>query len=254
MAKLILVANWKNHPNSLSEVKILLGQLSRDSKLYKKLSLFVAPPLPYFESVSLCIRNFANLASQDISSELSGTHTGNITPDILKSFGVRLSIIGHSERRALGETNELVTQKIKVALRSGIMPLVCVGEIVRDQDGEHFEFLRQEIKLSLAGLNRKADITKLAIAYEPVWAIGKNASEAINPTDLSESIIFIKKVLTDMFGRTTAEHVPILYGGSVEPDNAGMLIKETGVKGFLVGHASLNAKNFKTIAQSLISK
>lgn len=254
MAKPMLVANWKNHPGSLSEAKILLRQLSRDSRLYKKLSLFIAPPLTYFESVSDRVGHFASLASQDFPESLQGTYTGMITPDILKSFGVRLAIIGHSERRALGETNESVSNKVKLALRSGIIPVVCIGELSKDQDGEHFEFLRQQLELSLAGIRRKADISKLIVVYEPVWAIGKTAKEAITPEDLSQSIIFIRKILTDMFGRTLARTVSLLYGGSVEPTDAKALWRGVDIKGFLVGHASLNAKNFKIIAESMLSK
>src|SRR3989338_6354854 len=252
MARPILVANWKNHPSSLIEAKTLLRQLSRSSKLYKKLFFFIAPPYPYFALVSERLGNFGQLAAQDVFVLPSGNHTGQVTLDILKSFGVRLSILGHSERRALGETNDSVSQKINIALRSGIIPLVCVGETARDQDGEHFEFLRDELKLSLAGLNRKNDIAKLVIAYEPVWAIGKNARDAIAPADLSQSVIFIRKVLTDMFGRKTAEHIPILYGGSVESANVRALLHETGIRGFLVGHASLHTKSLEAIAESLI--
>ena len=254
MAKPILVANWKNHPGSLNEARTLLKQLSRNSKLYKKLAFFIAPPFTYFESVSERLGNFGKLASQNISSLPPGTYTGQITSDILKSFGVKLAIIGHSERRRFGETSEHIAKKVKVALRSGMAALVCVGEISRDRDGEHFEFLREELKGSLAGLNRKTDVSKLAVAYEPVWAIGKRATDAIEPADLKQSVIFIRKVLTDMFGRPAAERVPILYGGSVEPANAGILFSETSIRGFLVGHASLNAKTFKEIAESLISK
>ncbi len=254
MAKPILIANWKNRPGSLDEAKILLGALSKSSQLYKKLSLFIAPPLPYLETVSLRSRSFAGLACQDISAPFQGIYTGQVTLEILKSFGVRLTILGHSERRALGETSEQVSQKVKVAFRSGITPLVCVGELARDQDGEHFEFLREQLKLSLAGLNRKADALKLVIAYEPVWAIGKSARDAMVSADLSQSVIFIKKVLTDMFGRTIAERIPILYGGSVEQSNAQALLRDTGIKGFLVGHASLNAKSFGLIAKSLLLK
>lgn len=254
MPKPILVANWKNHPKSLDETRSLLRQLSRNSKFYKKLSFFIAPPYPYFESVAGRLGKFGHLAVQNISSLPPGTYTGQVTPDILKSFGVRLAIIGHSERRKFGETSEHVAKKVKAALHAGIIPLVCVGEVSRDQDGEHFEFLRDELKLSLTGLNRKNDISKLVVAYEPVWAIGKSARDAITAADLSQSVIFIRKVLTDMFGRKTAEHVPILYGGSVEPANAEALLSETGIRGFLVGHASLHAKSLGAIAQSLILK
>ncbi len=252
MAKPILVANWKNYPSSIAETTFLLKGLSLSKLVYKKLSLFIAPPLTYFDLVSLKVGSYAKLASQDISLT-NKTTTGAVTVDILKSFGVKLSIIGHSERRALGETSEEVSQKIKSALRSGITPLVCVGELSHDQDGEHFEFLRKEIKLSLAGLN-KSDASKISLAYEPVWAIGKQAKDAIKPIDLSQTVIFMRKVLTDMFGRKTAENIPILYGGSVEANNAKMLISETGVRGFLVGHSSLDPKSFRGIAQALISK
>src|SRR3989338_2891777 len=252
MAKPILVANWKNHPGSLTLAKALLREMAKDSRFYRNLSLFIAPPYPYFESVSDRLGSFGRLAAQNISSLPPGNYTGQVTPDILKSFGVRLAILGHSEHRGLGETSEHVAKKVKTALRLGIVPLVCVGELSQDEDGEHFEFLRDELKLSLAGLNRKNDIAKLVIAYEPVWAIGKNARDAIAPADLSQSVIFIRKVLTDMFGRKTAEHIPILYGGSVESANVRALLHETGIRGFLVGHASLHTKSLEAIAESLI--
>jgi triosephosphate isomerase (TIM) len=124
MAKPVLVANWKNHPGSLDEAKSLLRDISRDSRFYKKLSLFIAPPLPYLELVSSRAGNFYKTAVQDIPLVSQGTHTGVITPDILKSFGVRLVILGHSERRALGETNAHVSLKVKIALRAGITVLV----------------------------------------------------------------------------------------------------------------------------------
>lgn len=254
MAKPILVANWKNHPGSLSEAGVLLKQLSKNRLKYKKVSLFLAPPLPYFELTLLRSKGFARLASQDISHLTQGTHTGMVTVDILKSFGVRLAILGHSELRALGETDELISRKVKIALHSGIAPLVCVGELSRDHDGEHFEFLREQIKLSLASLSKKTDVSKLSIAYEPVWAIGKRAKDAIKIVDLSETVIFIRKVLTDIFGRKVAERIPILYGGSVGPSNAGQLMRGTGIRGFLVGHESLDANNFHNIVAELLSK
>src|SRR3989344_4891804 len=112
MAKPILVANWKNHPGSPSEAGTLLRQLSINSRLYKRLSFFIAPPLPYLGPVSLRTRNFASLATQNMPAVFQGTHTGMVTPDILKSFGVRLVILGQSECRALGETSESVSQKV----------------------------------------------------------------------------------------------------------------------------------------------
>jgi len=251
MNKPILVANWKNHPDSFSKASTIISGLSKGSSTYKKISTYIAPPLPYFESVSKGIKSFAQLASQDIFFAIEGTYTGAVTPDLLKSFGVKLSIIGHSERRSLGETNEVVSEKIKCALRSGITPLLCIGEHERDREGDHFEFIREQLRLSLEGVRRKDDAGKLVIAYEPIWAIGKKAKDAISPNDLSEMVIFIKKVLSDIFGREAGDTIPILYGGSVEPINAKTIF-ESGINGFLVGHASLDPKSFKTIAEALI--
>lgn len=250
MHKRILVANWKNHPESLAKANMIIKGLSTSASLYKKISTYIAPPLPYFESVAKGSKSFAALASQDIFFAIEGTYTGVVTPDVLKNFGTKLSIIGHSERRVLGETNQVVSDKIKCALRSNITPLLCVGEHERDGEGENFEFVREQLRLSLEGVRRKDDAGKLIIAYEPVWAIGKKAKDAMDPSELSEMVIFIKKVLTDIFGRESADEIPILYGGSVDASNASSIIS-SGVQGFLVGRASLDPKNFKAIAEAL---
>ncbi len=250
MKKKILVANWKNHPESLTEVKTLISGLSRQAKLYKKLVTVIAPPSTYLETVSPRVKSFASLGAQDVFA-LPGTYTGTISPEILQNFGVKLVIVGHSERRALGETDKTVSQKVRTALKAGMTPLLCVGERARDPEGSYFEFISEELKHSLEGVKKNEAASKLIIAYEPIWAIGKKAKDAMQPSDLSQMNIFIKKVLTGLFGRETAERIPVLYGGSVEPLNAESLM-QTGVRGFLVGHASLNAKSFAEIAKTLL--
>lgn len=254
MAKPILVANWKNNPDSLADATAILTAFGRKAALFKKLSTFIAPPYIYFDSAAKKIKSYAGLAAQDVFfSNDSGPITGSVTPNLLKSFGVKLAIIGHSERRALGETNEVVAAKMKTALMCNIIPLLCIGETVRDEEGNHLSFIQDQLKFSLEGIRRREDAEKLIIAYEPIWAIGKRASEAINPTELAEMVIFIKKSLTDIFGREAAEAIPVLYGGSVDGSNAAALFKETGIKGFLVGRASLKAKDFGDIAEALLS-
>jgi triosephosphate isomerase (TIM) len=253
MAKPILVGNWKNYPASPKEAAELLASLGRKAALLRKLSTFIAPPYVYFEPAAKKAKTFGQLASQDIFFAAEGTHTGSITPEILKAFGVKLAIIGHSERRRLGETSGAVAKKIRGALSSGITPLICVGEETRDDEGNHLEVVREELKASLEGI-KKDEAKKLVIAYEPVWAIGKRASEAMGPADLSEMVIFIKKVLTDVFGREAAEAIPVLYGGSVDATNAEAIYRGTGVRGFLLGRASLDAKAFAEIAKILISQ
>lgn len=249
MAKPILVANWKNFPNSLPEAHSLMKELSKKKAVLSQTSLFIAPPAPYLDLVS---KSFAKLGAQDLFPLQKGAHTGTVSIEMLKSFGVKLAIIGHSERRALGESSEVVAQKVKASLKAGITPLICVGEVVKDAEGEHFEFLREEIKASLAGLSKK-EVEKVILAYEPVWAIGKSAKDAITPAELSQTVLFIKKVLSDLFDRGTAEKIIILYGGSVEAKNAAELMK-TGMKGLLVGHASLSAKSLLGIVEALFEK
>jgi triosephosphate isomerase (TIM) len=248
MAKPILIANWKNHPQSLEEAKELLKKLGRKGGEYKKLTTFIASPYTYFESVANVASRFFHLASQDMPL-VQKTATGEVSSEILKNFGVKLAVIGHSERRAMGETSEGVSKKVKLALRLGIIPLVCIGETDHDSAGEHLEFIRKQIRESLSSVTRK-DINKIIIAYEPVWAIGKKAKDAMQAGDLSQMVIFIRKVLSDMFGRDSAMKTKIIYGGSVESGNAEMLMK-TGVNGFLIGHASLKADEFLSIARAL---
>jgi triosephosphate isomerase len=252
MAKRILIANWKNYPDSIGRVGEILDGLTKNSGVFKKVSTFIAPPLAYFESVSKRTKSFAHLASQDIFVE-KGTTTGAVGMDILKSFGVRLSIIGHSERRALGETDGVVAEKIKIALKENIIPLVCIGESERDKEGEYLEFIRQELRLSLSGVKKKDDAKKLVVAYEPIWAIGMKARGTIVPEDLAQMVIFIRKVLTDLYDRKTADKISILYGGSVDHNNVNALVR-TRVNGFLVGRASLDPKKFVEIAKSLIKR
>ncbi|MBX4198880.1 triose-phosphate isomerase [Candidatus Parcubacteria bacterium] len=224
--KLILVGNWKNHPSSIKEASALLSGLTKKARVYKKLSTFIAPPTTYFDLVGQKAKSIGSLAAQDIFfTPGSGTYTGVVTPDILKSFGVKLAIVGHSERRKLGETNQVVAEKVQTALVAGIIPLICIGEEVHDYEGHYFEFLSAQLKASLDGIHRRSDAAKLAIAYEPVWAIGKKAKDAMHPAELAQIVIFIKKVLTEIFGREAAEGIPVLYGGSVEPANAKELLK-----------------------------
>lgn len=252
-AKPILVANWKNFPSSPEEAKILLRELAKKKLLFKRTALLIAPPLPYLGLVVEKASSYSSLASQDFFPHQKGKFTGSVTSEILKSFGVKAVIIGHSERRALGETSDMVAQKAKAALKAGLTPIICFGEKETDSEGGHFEELQRELKVSIAPLSKK-EISQIILAYEPVWAIGKSAKEAIDPTELYQTIIFIRKILTDLFGRGAAESVSILYGGSVEPENAGALMKNSGIRGFLVGHASLKPQALGEIASSFFVK
>ena len=135
------------------------------------------------------------------------------------------------------------------ALSAGLVGVLCVGEQAREQDGTHFGVIAQQLRGAFEGLQSMAAHT--VIAYEPVWAIGGSAGEAMSAADITETVIFIRKTLAEILGRTTALKVPILYGGSVEQSNAGVLFAEGGGGGFLVGHASAEVHSFLGILQAV---
>ncbi len=157
-------------------------------------------------------------------------------------------IVGHSERRAQGETDDMVRAQIERAQEAGLTAVLCVGEKEQDATGAHFNLIAGQLTKALSGTNITS--IKLVIAYEPVWAIGKSAVEAMTPPDVREMVIFIRKTLADILGRPAAVKVPILYGGSVEGTNARQLLEEGGVGGFLVGHASADWNSFNEILKN----
>jgi triosephosphate isomerase len=162
-----------------------------------------------------------------------------------KSAGAAFALIGHSERRAMGESDEAIRAAFAAAAGAGLVPILCVGELERQADGSHVAFVAAQLHSALRGTQSLAG--KIAVAYEPVWAIGQAADAAMKPADVREMAIFIRKTLADILGRQSALRAPILYGGSVEPQNAAALIEEGDVSGLLVGHASADITSFLEI-------
>jgi triosephosphate isomerase len=168
---------------------------------------------------------------------------------MLQSFSVEYVIVGHSERRALGETDEMVNKKIHALLKKKITPVVCVGEKNRDEQGNFFNVVTEQIKSLVKDLAPK-DLTKVVIAYEPVWAIGTGKTATVE--DVKEMQIFIVSTLTKLYDRKTAEKITLLYGGSVKASIAKELFEQGGMQGFLVGGASLQAEEFINIVKVTI--
>lgn len=248
----IVIANWKMNPTSVKEAKTLFLQIKRKASLLKKISVVVAPPFAFlslFSSAKKSSKTFS-LGAQNTSWQSSGALTGEVSSPMLKDLGVSYVIVGHSERRALGETDAVVARKIASLLGERLVPILCVGETERDQHGDYLSVLANQIKSSLLGVSKR-DIVNTVIAYEPVWAIGKTAKDAMDSHKLHETTLFIRKTLTELYGRNIAEAVTIIYGGSVEPVNAPDLIKNGNVSGFLVGRASLSAKEFGNIIDAV---
>ncbi len=243
--KKLIIGNWKMNPKTLALAKAQFSAIKKEAGKYKMVSVGISAPYIFLPELSKMASASLFVSAQNISSEKEGAHTGEVSSDMLSSMKIRNTIIGHSERRALGETNDFINKKIKSALRTKMNPVLCVGELERDSGMWYLGFVKTQIEECLAGIP-KASLKNIVIAYEPVWAISstENHREA-TPADFQEMKIYIQKVLSDMYG--TPVHVPVLYGGSVDEKNAKGFLVEGGADGLLVGRSSLTPKKFVSI-------
>ncbi len=245
--KKLIIANWKMNPRTLREARTLFSSIKKTGSKLRNIQTVVCSPYPYLTDLQRFVSGHrVVLGAQNVFSELEGAYTGEVSILNLKSVGVKYVILGHSERRKAGETNEDVSAKVKISLKADVNIIVCVGEETRDEQAEYLHYLRTEIKESLCGMP-SSSAKKLIIAYEPIWAIGKNASKADTPTEAHETILFLRKMLVEIFNKKIAMNVPIIYGGSVNSKNADSFIKENGIDGLLVGRASLDGLSFSKI-------
>lgn len=246
----MVVANWKLNPVGLAEAKAIYSEIKKGVAKITEATVVVAPPFLFISTLAATLKNEGvQLGAQDLFWEEKGAFTGEISGSQLAALGAKYVIIGHSERRALGESDEEVNKKIKAALRNKLTPIVCVGEKDRDEQGAFFGFVETEIKALAKDLAPK-DIAKVVIAYEPIWAIGTGKTATVE--DVKEMQIFITSVLAKIYERKVAEKVPLLYGGSVKPGNAKLLSEQGGMNGFLVGGASLVSKDFVEIVKATL--
>jgi triosephosphate isomerase (TIM) len=242
LKKKLVVANWKMNPGSLKEAK----ELARKSRLHasklKRTELVLAVPSLYIEPLKS--KGKVKIGAQNSSTEERGSYTGELSVYQLKASGVTHVILGHSERRKLGETDEFISKKVVRAVVAGLTPIVCVGEAVHDADGAYLEELKKQVLTTLS-LLKPNEMWKVVLAYEPIWAIG--AAQAMTPHDIYETTLYLKKVLTDAFGPAIAPSIKMLYGGSADANNAADIMKEGRVDGLLVGRQSLEPDAFKTL-------
>jgi triosephosphate isomerase (TIM) len=243
MKKTLVVANWKMNPTSLREAKAILLSIKKQITKLKKIGLVICPPAVYISELKrISTSNKISLGAQNCFELDKGPWTGKISPEMLKTSGAKFIILGHSENRQEGDDSKVINQKIKLALKTGLNIILCIGENQRNEDALYFGFLKKQILGALNGVNKNY-LKNILIAYEPVWAIGKNSKEFITPDQLQEMIVFIKKVLVDKYNIKDFKDVRILYGGSVDYKNIESLV-DTDVDGFLIGRASLNAEKF----------
>lgn len=240
------------NPFSAKEAESILNGVKKTVAKLKKIQVVICPPFIYFDDIRKRIGKSVNLflGAQNSFWEIEGAFTGEVSPEMIKNYGGAYVILGHSERRALGETDEIVSKKAVACLKAGLKIIVCIGEKTRDEQGDYLVFLRDEILNSLNKVQKRF-LQNLIIAYEPIWAIGKKDADAMLPTDIRQTTIYIKKILSEIYGTESAIAVPIVYGGSTGGKNASEIIKDGGVDGLLVGHQSLKAEVFSEILKSV---
>ena len=190
------------------------------------------------------------LGAQTVCAELAGAHTGAVSLPMLESVGCSFVILGHSERRAAGTTDEAINASLLAALKRKVTAVLCVGELERDDAGTYFNAVEDQLKADLANVP-KAKLKDVVIAYEPVWAIGTGVQPT--PEDVHEMKLFIQKIIAAQFGRVAIPKARIIYGGSVKPTNAAVLLEDGEVDGFLIGGASLIAKDFLEIIKLAVT-
>lgn len=246
--KSLVVANWKMNPATLKEAKKLFEATKKAALSAKGVTVVVAPPAIFLRDIAGMQRGGkVGLAAQNVHYELAGAFTGEISVPQVRDAKANFALIGHAERRAMGETNEETRRKVAVAMEAKMTPILCVGEQERSQSGEHFTFVKEQLRVGLADVS-PAKLSKVIIAYEPVWAIG--ASSAMQPREMHEMSIFIRKMIVERFGES-GMNITVLYGGSVDAKNAPDMLRNGDVKGFLVGRVSVDSKAFGELLQAL---
>ena len=252
MSNKLIIANWKMNPASVEVAKEIITEINKESKHFGDVNLVVCPPFVYLNEVASVIFNSKKivLGAQDVFVGEGVSHTGEVGIKLLKKAGVEYVLIGHSERRELLDTDQIVKEKMIGALKEGFKVILCVGEKERNEHGDHYHEIKKQIEDAITKLPKKY-IKNLIIAYEPVWAVGRTESEAIKPDQLHEISIFIKRLVSDICGPKEVDKIKILYGGSVTKNNAKEIFEKGNVDGLLVGRESLKVKNFTELIKQI---
>lgn len=244
--KKIVIGNWKMEPQNYKDAKKIFSSFIKKRIKAKNVTVVICPPLVFLSDIAKSYKgNKVFFGAQDVSQKNEGAFTGEIGPEMISATGARFVIVGHSERRTIGESSELVAKKLKNALSSGLHSILCVGESERDESGEHLRFLERQLIESLQGIPKNY-LKRLIIAYEPVWTIGKG-KKAMVVDDIERTVLFIRKILANIYNKKVAYEISVIYGGSVNSDNANEIIYSGNIDGLLPGRASLNPEEFSRI-------
>ena len=257
--KYLIAANWKQNGDSKSLIKLINDFIKLYKKIKPQCDILILPPSIYLNTILNRLnhhkvsRKKISLGSQNISSFENGAYTGELSVDMTKDYNCTYALIGHSERRHVFQEDEkTIAKKTQLSLESNMNTILCVGETITEYNKKLtkkviLRQLRSALIKSVALL--KSNHNKIIIAYEPVWAIG--TGENAFPEQVEEANKIIRSWIGNFYGGERADKVPILYGGSVNPENTEELIRTDGTDGFLIGGASLDMESFCSIVQQV---
>jgi len=244
MRKKLIAGNWKMN-NDVAESLILAERLKVLSEEFdERVDVLVCPPFTSLYAVNDALRTSGiKVGAQNMYFQDNGAYTGEISPKMLKSMGIKYVIIGHSERRQyFNETDEDVNKKLKAALKYSIIPILCIGETLKErEEKKEKQVIKNQVIRALENI-KSSDVDKIIVAYEPIWAIGTG----INATSMqaNEMAIYCRSCISEIYSSSLADKLTILYGGSVKAGNAKEILSQSDIDGALVGGASLKAEEF----------
>lgn len=241
----IIAGNWKMNKTGKEAAQLVLALI--DKVKDAKCEVVLCPPFTSLVQVITLVENTnIKVGAQNMYYEESGAYTGEVSPLMLKELGVEYVILGHSERRQyFKEDDELINKKIKAAFLHGLTPILCVGETLEEREtGKTFELIKSQLSKDLENISPE-NVSKMVIAYEPIWAIG--TGKTATAEDANEVIAYIRERIREMFGDNAAESIRIQYGGSVKSSTIKEQMAQSDIDGALVGGASLKADEFAAI-------
>ena len=253
MTKPFIAGNWKMNTDSRSSVSLAEAVAARTTGLAgRQVDVALCPPFVYLGQVFRAVGNSSiAVGAQDVYFQPDGAFTGEISVSMLKDVGCTYALCGHSERRhVIGESDELVNKKVTAAVSGGLLPILCVGELIEQRKaGRTTEVVTGQVKNGFAGLSAEKALA-VTMAYEPVWAIGTGLTAT--PQQAQEVHALIRELIGRIYDSRLADEIRILYGGSAKPGNAAALMQEQDIDGLLVGGASLKADDFIDIIKAAV--
>lgn len=250
--KLLAVGNWKNQISNPVIAKKLFTSIQKTAHGLKNVETVICPPMIYVGHLGEMVSSRSCVVgSQGIPTPSSITRTGSITPEMIFNSKARYTIIGHSEERAAGTTDAEIAESLSFILQYPITPILCVGELKRDTAHKYYAYVANQLTIALRKLS-KEEIARMVIAYEPIWAIGTSAKRPCNPDECAMMVRYIRKTILDItHDASIAQNIRVLYGGSVNTDNAYEYVTIGEASGLLIGRASMDAKVFGEILKKV---